>query len=112
MKVDDHGSMGGLQSGAAGLNVPAAAAKKSERLSGVGGQGGVAGSAEIGGNAGDEVSFSSLAGRISGEAADSVEREARIDRLAAAFEAGRYQVDADAVADAMIGEAESHGFEK
>jgi flagellar biosynthesis anti-sigma factor FlgM len=58
---------------------------------------------------GDEVNLSALAGQLQAAAQSSPEREARISALAAAYEAGNYQPDPLAIADEMIGEAESYG---
>ena len=62
-----------------------------------------------GGGVGDEVNLSALAGQLQAAAESSPEREARISALAAAYEAGNYQPDPLAIADEMIGEAESYG---
>ncbi len=52
----------------------------------------------------DRVALSELSARLKELAA--ADREARIAMLAAEFEAGRYEPDASAVADALIAEAE------
>lgn len=111
MKVDDRGSTGGVQGGGTGLGVPASALKKPGTVPGVGESTGSSGGAGAVGGSGDEVALSSLAGRISAEGPDAPEREAKIAQLAAVFESGSYEVDAEAVADAMMGEAESQGLE-
>ncbi len=54
--------------------------------------------------ASDRVALSELSARLKELAAG--DREARIARLAAEFEAGRYEPDAGAVADALIAEEE------
>lgn len=58
---------------------------------------------------GDEVSLSTLADRLSAAEDSSPEREARIQSLAAAFLAGSYEADPEAIADKLLGEAESQG---
>ncbi len=62
------------------------------------------------GNAGrtassDQVSLSTLAGKVQAQDSGSPEREAKLQALAASFEAGAYQPDLEAVAGAMIDEA-------
>jgi negative regulator of flagellin synthesis FlgM len=55
---------------------------------------------------GDRVSLSDLSARLRELSESPAAREQRIAALAAEFEAGRYEPDPDAVADAMIAEAE------
>ncbi|MCS7042530.1 MAG: flagellar biosynthesis anti-sigma factor FlgM [Bryobacteraceae bacterium] len=55
---------------------------------------------------GDRVALSDLSAKIRELVSGSPAREARIAELAAQFEAGRYEPDPGAVADAMIAEAE------
>ena len=57
--------------------------------------------------ASDRVSLSELSARLRELAAG--DRETRIAALSAQFEAGRYEPDAGAVADAIISEAELSG---
>jgi len=57
----------------------------------------------------DRVTLSELSARLRELAGDPAAREARIAALAAQFEAGRYEPDAGAVADAIIAEAELSG---
>ncbi|MEJ5366890.1 MAG: flagellar biosynthesis anti-sigma factor FlgM [Bryobacteraceae bacterium] len=54
----------------------------------------------------DRVALSELSARLQELAGGGDAREARIQALAAEFEAGRYEPDLDAVADALIAEAE------
>lgn len=61
------------------------------------------------GVAGDRVALSDLSARIRELAGSSPAREARIAELKALVEAGRYEPDAGAVADALIAEAEMGG---
>lgn len=55
--------------------------------------------------AGDRVALSDLSARLRELAGGGQAREARIEALAAQFEAGRYEPDPGAVADALIAEA-------
>lgn len=54
----------------------------------------------------DRVALSEVSARLQELAGGGDAREARIQALAAQFEAGRYEPDLDAVADALIAEAE------
>lgn len=64
---------------------------------------GKAGEAAAGG---DRVALSELSARLRELSESAAARQERIAALAAQFEAGRYEPDAGAVADAMIAEAE------
>jgi flagellar biosynthesis anti-sigma factor FlgM len=55
---------------------------------------------------GDRVALSDLSARLRELSESAAAREARIERLAEEFAAGRYEPDPGAVADAMIAEAE------
>lgn len=57
-------------------------------------------------DAGDRVALSEFSARLQELAGGGEAREARIQALAEQFEAGRYEPDPDAVADALIAEAE------
>jgi len=59
--------------------------------------------------ASDRVALSELSAKIRELVSGSPEREARIAKLAEEFAAGRYSPDADAIADALIAEAEMGG---
>lgn len=56
--------------------------------------------------AGDRVALSELSARLREMTESPEAREQRIAALAAEFEAGRYEPDAGAVAEALIAEAE------
>lgn len=64
---------------------------------------------EGGASASDRIALSELSARIRELVAGSPEREARIAKLAEEFAAGRYEPDAEAIADALIAEAEMGG---
>jgi anti-sigma28 factor (negative regulator of flagellin synthesis) len=69
-----------------------------------------AGTARKGGAAqprdGDQVQLSNLSGRLLElSAVHSADREARIERLSADYKAGRYQPDAMAVSQGIVGDA-------
>lgn len=55
---------------------------------------------------GDRVALSDLSVRLRELSESAAAREERIERLAAQFEAGKYDPDPAAVADALIAEAE------
>ncbi len=54
---------------------------------------------------GDQVSLSNLSGRLLELLADPPGRQAHVERLAADYKAGRYQPDAMAVSQGIIGDA-------
>jgi anti-sigma28 factor (negative regulator of flagellin synthesis) len=100
MKIDDSGMTGASAAGlgAAGLD----RAQKAQEIAGQ-----VKGAA---GAAGDEVNLSTLAERLRSLDTVSAERDARIQRLAAAFDARSYEADAEAVAEGLISEAADEGL--
>lgn len=57
---------------------------------------------------GDDVHLSELVRSLRALAAESPERQARLEGIARAYAQGRYHVDADATAAGIIGEAETH----
>jgi flagellar biosynthesis anti-sigma factor FlgM len=68
---------------------------------------GAAGAAQ-GSGANDDVHLSELVRSLRALAADSPERQAKIEQLARAAAGGNYQVDPQATADAIINDATSH----
>lgn len=99
MRIDDNGTTGIGSAGLGRAQQPAEVPPRSDVA---------AGRAAAGGN-GDKVSLSALADRLNASQENSPEREARIASLSAAVLSGRYEADAEAVADGIIGEAESQG---
>lgn len=57
----------------------------------------------------DEIRLSELAGSLQSLAADSPERAARLEKLAAAVEAGRYEVDSTTLARRIVDDALAGG---
>ena len=53
----------------------------------------------------DQVALSDLGGRLRGLSLDSPERTARMEKLSAEVQAGRYQVDAKELSHRLISEA-------
>lgn len=99
MRIDDNGTTG---IGAPGLGRAQQSAEVTARQDAAAARTARSGS-------GDEVSLSTLAGHLNAAKEGSPEREARIASLAAAFEAGSYEADPQAVAEGIIGEAETEG---
>lgn len=102
MKIDDSGMTGASAAGlgAAGLD----RAQKAQEIAGQ------PGTSQVKGAAGDEVNLSTLAERLRSLDTGSAERDARIQRLAAAFDARSYEADAEAVAEGLISEAADEGL--
>lgn len=100
MRIDDKNT-----AGAAGAELGRAqAAEQAERQEAL--------RARVGQKAGggrDEVALSALSAKLAEMQPGSAEREARIEALAARFEAGRYEPDGGAVAGRLIDEAEMKG---
>jgi hypothetical protein len=75
------------------------------------GAGGRGGAVQRGGGAGqDRVELSPLAAALTTLAADSAERSARVDELAAEYAAGRYEPDADETSRALVADAQRKGI--
>jgi flagellar biosynthesis anti-sigma factor FlgM len=99
MRIDDNGTAGIGSPGLGRAQQPAEVTVRQDA--------GAARSVRTG--SGDEVSLSTLAGRLKAAEEGSPEREARIEALAQAFMAGKYEADPEAVANGIISEAESQG---
>ena len=57
------------------------------------------------GGSADEVRLSSLTSSLAGAAVESPERSARVAQLAAAYQSGRYQVDAQSLSKSIVGDS-------
>lgn len=99
MKIDDRNSASVNPADLARAQAPEAVNQQQKAGGGKG----------PGGAESDRVALSDLSARIRELVSGSPAREARIAELAAQFEAGRYEPDAGAVADALIREAELAG---
>jgi anti-sigma28 factor (negative regulator of flagellin synthesis) len=99
MRIDDNGTTG---IGSPGLG-------RAQQSADVTARNDAATARTLRGSGGDEVSLSSLAGRLNAAEEGSPEWEARIASLSAAYLAGNYEADPESVADGIIGEAESQG---
>jgi flagellar biosynthesis anti-sigma factor FlgM len=99
MRIDDTGTSGIGSSGLGRTQQPAEITSRTDASA----------ARSIRSGSGDEVSLSSLAGRIHAADQNSPEHEARIASLSAAFLNGSYDPDPGAIADGIIDEAEAQG---
>lgn len=99
MRIDDNGTTG---IGSPGLG-------RAQQSGEVTARQGTAAARTTKTGSGDEVSLSTLAGRLNALEAGSPEREARIASLTEAYLSGKYEADPEAIANGIIGEAESQG---
>jgi flagellar biosynthesis anti-sigma factor FlgM len=95
MKVNDPNISSGLTSGTTG----------SSRTDQVGRQSGSQRSGGAGATSSDDVHLSELVRSLRSLAADSPERQAKIEQLARTYASGSYRPDANATASAMIEDA-------
>lgn len=101
MKVNDSNLTPSNPAGAAKAQDTARAASAG-RAGESGGKSGTAGGA---GSGNDDVHLSELVRSLRSLAADSPERQAKIEDLTRTYASGRYTTDAEATASAMIDEA-------
>ncbi len=99
MRIDDNGTTGIGSPGLGRAQQPAEITARND----------AAAARTVRNGSGDEVSLSTLAGHLKAAEDGSPQQEARIASLSAAFLAGTYEADPAAVADGIIGEAESQG---
>ena len=101
MKVNDSN----LPSSASlAASVPSPATTKSQELE----RAGQSGSQSAGAVSGDDVHLSELVRSLRALAADSPERQARLEQIARSYANGTYQPDTGATASKMINDALDH----
>src|ERR1700733_11054434 len=98
MKVNDPNLAGLANTGAtSGTTSGLSRAQEAKKTS----QSSVAGRAAGGAGSGDDVHLSELVRSLRSMAADSPERQARIEQIARSYASGTYKVDPQATASAM-----------